>query len=82
MVNESNQTDTYTNGFTKQLDLLKDVPPGSTIATGDSCWLLWHMVAGPNKESGDNFTFDAASDSNVSYSITGGVLDPSFHQQG
>lgn len=77
---ESDQTSTYTNGFTKQIDLMP-YASGGTISTGDSCWLRWHMVGGPNHDSGDNFTFDSGSDANVAYSITGGVLNPSFHQQ-
>lgn len=76
---ESEVTDEYFNPNTKTIDLMPFASTGQ-ISTGDSVWLCWHMTAGPNKESGDNVTFDASSDANINYSITGGVLTPSFHQ--
>lgn len=78
---ETEPTDVYFNPDSKQIDLMP-YHSQKQIDTGDSCWLRWHMEAGPNKDSGDNITFDASSDSNISYTITGGVLTPSFHQQG
>jgi hypothetical protein len=77
---ESATTDKYFNPNAKTIDLMPYASTGQ-ISTGDSVWLCWHMVAGPNKESGDNVTFDAGSDANVNYTITGGVDTPSFHQQ-
>jgi hypothetical protein len=79
--NETDNSDDYCNPNSKQIDLMPYHSNGK-INTGDSCWLIWHMDGGPNHNSGDNFTFDAQSDSNISYTITGGVLTPSFHQQG
>jgi hypothetical protein len=76
---QSDTTDIYYNPNTKTIDLMPYYSNGQ-ISNGDSVWLRWHMEAGPNHDSGDNVTFDPSSDANVSYSVTEGVLTPSFHQ--
>ncbi len=76
---QSDTTEVYYNPNTKTIDLMPSYSKGQ-ISNGDSVWLRWHMQGGPNHDSGDNVTFDPNSDANVNYSITGGVLNPSFHQ--
>jgi hypothetical protein len=76
---ESETTDKYPVDQTKAIDL-KPYHSKGQIATGDSVWLRWHMVGGPNHDSGENVTFDENSDANVNYTITGGVDNPRFHQ--
>lgn len=47
------------------------------IPDGASCWARAFIEAGPNHDSGDNFTFHAEADE-VTYKLWGGTYNPSF----
>lgn len=47
------------------------------IPDGESCWARAYIVAGPNHDSGDNFTFHEGA-GNVTYTLAGSTSNPSF----
>jgi hypothetical protein len=51
------------------------------IPDGESCWARAYINAGPNHDSGDNFTFHQ-NGGLVTYTISGTTFDPSFSCDG
>lgn len=76
---ESDKSPVFTNGFAKTIAPADDST--ANIAPGDGMYPVAHIEGGVTHAAGDNVTYDPLGGI-VTYTITGGLANPSFHQQG
>jgi hypothetical protein len=72
---ETDRSDELAIGQSVTIDLK---PYHKQVHRGTSCCARAYIEAGPNHNSGRNFTFDVTEEAPVEYTISGSVFDPSF----
>ena len=76
---QTGRTPVISAGQSTTLDMSSD---SYSTPDGTSCWARAYVQAGPNHDSGDNFTYRTNSTGVVVYTLTGGVDNPSFSMTG